>query len=151
MSKVSDILNSSFVNKLLAIGMSKSGIAAAAVSSWLVAWLLAHAGLANLITQYSGIASLLGITLTVETVRAWITAAAIAILASFFGWIAQRQKEGVKLVQAAINVGSNNAPILKVDGIAGNNTVSAALEATATSLPSVMREKESPTLEDDPH
>jgi lysozyme family protein len=60
------------------------------------------------------------------TTTAFVTMLGTLAYGAFDLWLTSRQKAGVKAMQAAINKSDNSPVTVKVDGVAGNESVKAA-------------------------
>lgn len=112
---MNQLLNSPFANTLVKYAFSKWGIVARRLGMIFVGWLAQK----NIIPT----ADLENIQFTTT---AFVTMLGTIAYGAFDLWCTSRQKAGVKAMQAAINK-SDLSPIrVKVDGVAGNESVQAA-------------------------
>lgn len=120
---MNNILNSDAVNFLIKFALSKSGFAVSAV----VTWVIVHLGLPNIIPADA-----------LAHITAGLDAGGIAIISIFYAWITYRQNKGVKALQIAHNMTSSHSHV-EVDGIAGNATVKAFLNARHVTVDDLKR------------
>lgn len=126
---ITDILNAPWVNTLLKTALSRVGIC----SQIIIAWVMGHVmigKIAEIAHQYATDAQLVSFSTWASTA---LTTALTTFIGWFMWWIQHRQKDGVRAMQKAFN--ASDAPVnVKVDGIAGNATVSAASKVSEVPL-----------------
>jgi hypothetical protein len=118
---MSDLLNSSFVNRLLSMAYSQLGKVLRMGILIGLTWISTKLHLEGV--NNDDTAGKIVESLSPYLVGAW---------AVFEAWLMSRFKRGVKVMQAQVTQGS---PIdVKIDGIPGNQTVNAASDSTGVSV-----------------
>lgn len=128
-----NLLNSPLTQWLLKWGLSKTGMIALAI----IGWLTTRLNLATIVCG-EGIPTCENL----DSFRTWAVTSLIALFTWFIGWLIERQKTGVKVLQVMHNELSPAEPV-PVDGLAGNKTVAAIAKASdlTTSEVAVVVEK----------
>jgi hypothetical protein len=136
------LLNSGFVNYLLKLAFSKSGVVARHVATALVGAVVAKVGSD---TISAGDQATIG-----NAITSGITAVFSLGWVGLQYWLNLRSAKAQAVVQTMLNQSpvSSGKPILKVDGVIGNNTILAAQAVTGVNAQPIIAKIAGPPIRD---